>query len=59
MSTTTERFVDAAAALIDLPIPPKCKAGVIENVERMQLIAQLFMSFPLPPDVESGGTFIP
>ncbi len=59
MSTTAAQFVDAAAVLIDLPIPPECKAGVIENVERMQQLAQLFMNFPLPPDVESGSTFKP
>ncbi|MBD2022376.1 DUF4089 domain-containing protein [Leptolyngbya sp. FACHB-36] len=52
-------FVDAAAALIGLPIPPDYRPSVIANFERIQAIAQLVNEFPLPDDVEVGPTFDP
>ncbi|HEU0203372.1 MAG TPA: DUF4089 domain-containing protein [Burkholderiaceae bacterium] len=59
LGSRTEQYMDATAALIGLPIPSECRAGVIENLERMQQIAQLVMSFPLPADVEPANTFKP
>jgi hypothetical protein len=54
-----EQYMDATAALVGLPIPAECRAGVLENLKRMQQVAQAFMSFPLPADVEPANTFKP
>lgn len=57
--TDLDHYLDAAAALIGLPIPDECRPGVLENLERMQQVAQAFLSFPLPPDIEPASTFEP
>lgn len=54
-----ERYVEQAAALIGLPIPPDCKPSVIANLERTAAIAQLVLEFPLPPETESAAVFVP
>jgi hypothetical protein len=54
-----DQYLDAAAALIGLPIPDECRAGVLENLERMQQVAQAFLSFPLPAEIEPANTFEP
>ncbi|MEO1144747.1 MAG: DUF4089 domain-containing protein [Cyanobacteria bacterium J06638_22] len=52
-------YVDQMAVLIDLPIPPDCREEVIANVMRTKAIAQLFLDFPVPDDVEMAPTFDP
>jgi hypothetical protein len=52
-------YVDQMAVLIDLPIPPDCREEVIANVMRTKAIAQLFLDFPVPDDVEIAPTFDP
>lgn len=54
-----ETYMDAAAVLIDLPIPPECRPGVLENLARMQQLAGAFLEFALPPDIEPANTFEP
>ncbi len=54
-----ENFVDVAAALVGLPLPPAYRPGVVENFERIQAIAQLVTEFPLPEDLEPASTFEP
>jgi hypothetical protein len=54
-----DSYLDAAVALIGLPIPAECRPGVLENLERMQQLAALVMEFPLPADIEAAETFRP
>lgn len=52
-------YVEQAAQLIKLPIPPEYQAGVIANLERIATIAQLVTEFLLPDDLESATVFNP
>lgn len=52
-------YVEHMAATLDLPIPPACRDGVIDNVQRTRAIAQLFLDFPLPETIEMAPTFEP
>ncbi len=52
-------YVDAAAALIGLPLDPAHRPGVILNVQRIAEMAALVMAFPLPDDVEPAPVFRP
>ncbi|MBE9102039.1 DUF4089 domain-containing protein [Vacuolonema iberomarrocanum] len=52
-------YVDQMATMIELPIPPECREGVIANVMRTKAIAQLFLDFPVPDEVEIAPTFDP
>lgn len=52
-------YVDAIASIIDLPIDPSYRPGVIANLERTEAIAQLVMDFPLPDDLEPAPIFVP
>jgi len=52
-------YVDQAAALIGLPIPPECHQSVVENFDRITTVAQLFLDFPLPEDIEIAPVFEP
>jgi hypothetical protein len=54
-----ETYVDAAAALIDLPIAPEHRPGVVLNLGRVAAMAALVMEFPLPDDVEAAPVFRP
>ncbi len=51
-------YVDAAAALIGLPLDPAHRPGVILNMRRIAEMAALVMSFPLPDDVEPAPVFV-
>lgn len=54
-----EQYVEQMAKLIDLPIPEECLPGVIENLERMAMIAQKVTEFPLDETIEPVPTFEP
>ena len=54
-----EAYVDAAAALIGLPIDPALRRGVVVNLERIAQMAALVMEFPLPEDAEPAPVFRP
>ena len=53
------RYVDAAAALIGLPIDPSHRPGVILNIERIAEMAALLMALPLPGETEPAAVFRP
>ncbi|MBD2462480.1 DUF4089 domain-containing protein [Oscillatoria sp. FACHB-1407] len=53
-----ESYVEQMALVLDLPIAPEYKPGVVDNVARTAAIAQLVLDFPLP-DVEVAPTFRP
>ena len=52
-------WVDHIAALIELPLRPEDRPGVVENFTRIVAIAQLVMDFPLPETVEAAPVFEP
>lgn len=52
-------FVEQMAALINLPILPADRAGVIANFERIVRVAQLVNEFPLSETVEVAPYFEP
>jgi Protein of unknown function (DUF4089) len=54
-----EPLVDQLAQLIELPLAPEHRPGVIANFERTAVIAQLVMEFPLGDDVEIAPIFQP
>ena len=51
--------VDRAAELIDLPLDPEHRPGVIENMEKIAEIAKLVTEFPLPDTIEPAPIFDP
>lgn len=50
-------MVDAGAAAIALPLAEAHRPGVIQNFERICIIAQSVMEFPLPAEVEPAPVF--
>ena len=52
-------YVDQAATIVGLPIPPEYHQGVVENFERITIVAQQVMDFPLPEDTEIAPVFEP
>lgn len=52
-------YVDAAAALIWLPLDPAHRPGVILNLERIAEMARLVMEFPLGDEAEPAPVFRP
>jgi hypothetical protein len=52
-------YVDQMATMLDLSLTPESRAGVIDNLERIQAIAHLVNTFPLPSDVEAAPQFEP
>ncbi len=54
-----DEMVDQVAALIDLPLDPEYRPGVINNFRRTAAIAKLVVEFPLPADLEAAPVFQP
>ena len=54
-----EEYVDRTAELINLPVDPEHRPGVVVNFERIVAIARLVTDFPLPPEVEVALVFEP
>ncbi len=52
-----ETYVDAAAALIGLPLDPVHRPGVILNMQRIAEMAALLMAVPLPDETEPAPVF--
>ncbi len=52
-------YVTQMAVMLNLPLPPEHQTGVVENLVRMQAIAQLVMSFPLSDTVDNAPVFRP
>jgi hypothetical protein len=59
VSFTPASYMEAAAALIGLPIPAEYAEGVRQNIERSALIAASLLGFPLSEDIESAQVFQP
>ncbi|MEK0179938.1 DUF4089 domain-containing protein [Microcoleus anatoxicus] len=54
-----EEYVDRTAELINLPLDPEHRPGVVVNFERIVAIAQLVTEFPLAPEIEAAPVFEP
>jgi hypothetical protein len=54
-----EAYMDAAAPMLGLRIPPECREGVIANLQRTAAIAALVLAHPLAPDDEPAAVFRP
>ncbi|OLP17139.1 DUF4089 domain-containing protein [Leptolyngbya sp. 'hensonii'] len=52
-------YVDRTAALMDLPLQPEHRPGVIANLTRITEIARLVTEFPLSEDIEIAPIFKP
>lgn len=52
-------YVDQAALIVGLPIPQEYNQGVVENFERIRIVAQLVMDFPLTEEIEIVPVFNP
>ena len=59
MINNIEEYVDRTSELINLPIKPEHRPGVVVNFERIAAIAQLVTEFPLPPEIEAAPVFQP
>ncbi|WP_315790284.1 DUF4089 domain-containing protein [Fischerella sp. JS2] len=52
-------YVDQMALLVDLRLKDEYRDGVVANFERIEAIAQLVNSFPLPDNIEVAPVFEP
>ena len=59
MSSPIEAHVDAAAALIGLPIPPEYREGVVRYFGLAAQLAELVMTHPLTIENEPAAIFVP
>lgn len=52
-------YAEAASAMVGITIDPAHRPGVEQNLELLQRMAQLVMSFPLPEETEPAPVFTP
>lgn len=53
------QYVDQTALLLDLQLRDEYRERVIENFEKIQVIAKLVNDFPLLENIEAAATFEP
>ncbi len=53
------QYMETAAELIDLPIDPEYRPGVIANLERIAEMVRLITEFPLDLEMEPAPVFYP
>jgi Protein of unknown function (DUF4089) len=53
-----DRFIDAAAQALALPVEPGWKSAVRFNLDVTLRAAGLFADFPLPDDAEPAPVFV-
>lgn len=58
-STEIEAYVKHSVELLGLSIPPEQWVDVVENFDRLRLIAQPVLEFSLPDNLESATRFNP
>jgi len=58
-SFDAEAYVDAAAALVGLPLDPAHRPGVVLNLERIAQMAGLIMAFLLPDETDPAPVYEP
>lgn len=52
-------YVETMALLMNLPLTPEYRQGVGENFASIEALAQLFLEFPLPEEIEAAPIFEP
>lgn len=52
-------YVDLMANLIDLPLAPEHRPGVLANMVRIAQIAQVVTEFSIPNEIEAAPVFEP
>ncbi|MGB7441657.1 MAG: DUF4089 domain-containing protein [Coleofasciculaceae cyanobacterium] len=52
-------YVEQMSQLLDLPLKPEYRPGVVDNMTKLAAIASLVMQFPLPEEVEAAPVFEP
>lgn len=52
-------YMDAAAALLGMPIAPTHRPGVLRNLQMVAALAPRVLDFELGPADESGNVFRP
>lgn len=52
-------YVDLMAKLIDLPLDPEHRPGVVANMVRIAQISQLVTEFSIPNEIEAAPVFEP
>jgi len=52
-------YVDATARLLELPLHPGHREGVIAHLARTSALASSFLTLPLPDDAEPAPVFVP
>ncbi len=57
-SAITE-YVERTAQVLDLPLAPEHRPGIVDNFARIAAIAQLVTEFPLPEEIEAAPVFEP
>ncbi|WP_088242993.1 DUF4089 domain-containing protein [Calothrix rhizosoleniae] len=55
----TTTYVKQMALLLDLQLPDEYIDGVVENFDRIRVIAQIVNEFPLAEEVEAAPVFEP
>lgn len=55
----SREFVDAAAAMVGLPIPENNAEGVRVNLERIAQMAAPLLAVTIPDEVEAAQVFAP
>ncbi|MEY3299322.1 MAG: hypothetical protein RLZZ597_2582 [Cyanobacteriota bacterium] len=54
-----EAYIEQISHLMGLPIHPEHQPGVVENLKQLQRVAQIFLDYPLPEDIEAAARFQP
>ena len=54
-----ERYADATAQALNLPLAPEYRPGVLRYLQMVAQMAPRVMDFSLSPAVESGNAFRP
>jgi hypothetical protein len=56
---TLADYIDHASQVLDLPVDPAYRAGVLEHFAVIQRMAELVLALPLSDEAESASTFTP
>lgn len=57
-SFEAEAYLDAAAALVGLPVAAEHRPGVVRNLRLIATMADLVMGLPLGPETEPAPVFV-
>ena len=52
-------YIEQMIEILDLPLDPEYRPGVIKNFASICAIATLVTDFPLPEDIEAAPVFEP